>query len=126
MGWLAGVLDALFTSGCCVDDCIDLMQIHNLVDWEVHLTTLREMKAYWLIRYIGITYYSSSAYDAVESVLMSTPLDFLHIIQRDTHLNAQSQSYPTKSVVNAGQQRSTGSDAFTILNASRKTLNMLL
>lgn len=60
-------------------DCIDLMQIHNLVDWKVHLPTLRGMKASGRIRYIGITHYSGSAYDAVESVLKSTPLDFLQI-----------------------------------------------
>lgn len=60
-------------------DCIDLMQIHYLVDWKVYLPTLREMKASGRIRYISITYYSSSAYDTVESVLKSTPLDFLQI-----------------------------------------------
>ena len=33
----------------------DLMQIHNLVDWETHLETLKQMKADGKIRYIGIT-----------------------------------------------------------------------
>lgn len=33
----------------------DLMQIHNMLDWEAHLETLKEMKAEGKIRYIGIT-----------------------------------------------------------------------
>ncbi|WP_413742764.1 aldo/keto reductase [Sodalis sp. RH15] len=60
-------------------DIIDLMQIHNLLDWRTHLPTLRDMKAAGRIRYIGVTHYSSSAYDALESVLNTTPLDFLQI-----------------------------------------------
>ena len=32
---------------------IDLMQIHNLVDWRTHLTSLRRMKEEGHIRYIG-------------------------------------------------------------------------
>ena len=60
-------------------NCIDLMQIHNLVDWKTHLPTLREMKGAGRIRYIGITHYSSSAYGDVEKVLKAVPLDFLQI-----------------------------------------------
>ncbi|NDL62169.1 aldo/keto reductase [Enterobacteriales bacterium SAP-6] len=60
-------------------DSIDLMQIHNLLDWQTHLPTLRDMKAAGRIRYIGVTHYTSSAYDALESVLNTTPLDFLQI-----------------------------------------------
>jgi diketogulonate reductase-like aldo/keto reductase len=33
----------------------DLMQVHNMVDWETHLETLREWKAQGRVRYIGIT-----------------------------------------------------------------------
>src|SRR5215469_2505145 len=37
---------------------IDLMQIHNLVDWRTHLATLRKMKEAGQVRYIGITHYT--------------------------------------------------------------------
>lgn len=60
-------------------DCIDLMQIHNLVDWKTHLPTLRGMKEAGRIRYVGITHYSSSSYGEVERVLQAVPLDFLQI-----------------------------------------------
>jgi len=60
-------------------DRIDLMQIHNLVDWRVHLPTLREWKDRGRIRYLGITHYTSSAYAEVEAVLRAERLDFLQI-----------------------------------------------
>ncbi|MDI3380087.1 aldo/keto reductase [Xenophilus aerolatus] len=58
---------------------IDLMQIHNLVDWKVHLATLRDWKAKGRIRYLGITHYTPSAHDEVEAVLRTETLDFLQI-----------------------------------------------
>ena len=60
-------------------DRIDLMQIHNLVDWRTHLATLREWKQAGRIRYLGITHYTSSAYAEVEAVLRAEKLDFLQI-----------------------------------------------
>lgn len=58
---------------------IDLMQIHNLVDWQVHLATLRQWKEQGRVRYIGITHYTASAYPQVEAVLRAEQLDFLQI-----------------------------------------------
>jgi diketogulonate reductase-like aldo/keto reductase len=58
---------------------IDLMQIHNLLDWRTHLRTLREWKDAGRIRYLGITHYSSSAYDELERVMRSEPLDVLQV-----------------------------------------------
>ncbi|UVM48465.1 aldo/keto reductase [Pseudomonas sp. B21-015] len=60
-------------------DRIDLMQIHNLLDWKTHLPTLRQWKAEGRIRYIGISHYTASAYDEVEAVLQAEPMDFLQI-----------------------------------------------
>ena len=61
------------------DRRIDLMQVHNLLDWKVQLSTLRDLKSAGRIRYIGITHYSASAFAEVESVLRSETLDFLQI-----------------------------------------------
>jgi diketogulonate reductase-like aldo/keto reductase len=58
---------------------LDLLQIHNLLDWRTHLPTLRAMKADGRIRYVGITHYTSSAYREVEAVLRAEPVDFLQI-----------------------------------------------
>lgn len=60
-------------------DSIDLMQVHNLVDWRTHLATLREWKAAGRLRYIGITHYSAGAYDELAAVMRSERFDFLQI-----------------------------------------------
>jgi aryl-alcohol dehydrogenase-like predicted oxidoreductase len=58
---------------------IDLMQVHNLVDWRVQLATLRRWQEAGRVRYVGITHYTASAYPEVEAVLRAEKLDFLQI-----------------------------------------------
>jgi aryl-alcohol dehydrogenase-like predicted oxidoreductase len=56
---------------------IELMQVHNLVDVDVHLATLQEWKEQGRFRYIGITNTSQARYPAVEALLDDDRLDFL-------------------------------------------------
>jgi diketogulonate reductase-like aldo/keto reductase len=58
---------------------IDLMQVHNLLDWKTHLPTLRQWKAEGRIRSIGVTHYTPSAYRELEAVMRSEKLDFVQI-----------------------------------------------
>ena len=58
---------------------LDLMQIHNLLDWRTHLRTLREWKQAGRVRYIGVTHYTAGAYDELERVLRAEPLDFVQV-----------------------------------------------
>ena len=58
---------------------IDLMQIHNLVDWRTHLRTLRAWKEEGRIRYLGITHYSSAAYREMEMIMRAETLDFVQL-----------------------------------------------
>ncbi|MGE0313961.1 MAG: aldo/keto reductase [Lautropia sp.] len=58
-------------------EAIDLMQVHNLVDWREHLATLRDWKAAGRVRHVGVTHYTASAYDALAEVLRSERLDFV-------------------------------------------------
>jgi aryl-alcohol dehydrogenase-like predicted oxidoreductase len=58
---------------------IDLMQIHNLLDWRTHLATLRDWKQEGRIRYLGVTHYSSSAYPELEKVMRAESLDFVQL-----------------------------------------------
>ena len=58
---------------------LDLMQIHNMVDWEVHLPTLKEWKAQGRIRYIGITTSHGRRHDALEAVLKREEFDFIQV-----------------------------------------------
>lgn len=58
---------------------LDLVQIHNLLDWRTHLATLRQWKEAGRIRYLGITHYTASGYAALEQVLRSEPVDFVQL-----------------------------------------------
>jgi diketogulonate reductase-like aldo/keto reductase len=58
---------------------IDLMQIHNLLDWRTHLRTLREWKAAGRIRDLGVTHYTASAHGELERVLRDEPVDFVQV-----------------------------------------------
>lgn len=56
---------------------LDLMQVHNLVDWQTHLKTLRGWKEQGRVRYVGITHYTESAYDDLERVMRAEKPDFV-------------------------------------------------
>ena len=56
---------------------IDLMQIHNLRDWQVHIDTLVDWKAEGRIRYIGVTTSHGRYHDELEVLLEQLPLDFV-------------------------------------------------
>lgn len=58
---------------------LDLMQVHNLLDLETQLATLRAWKADGRIRYIGMTHYVESSFPEVEKILRREKLDFLQI-----------------------------------------------
>jgi aryl-alcohol dehydrogenase-like predicted oxidoreductase len=58
---------------------MDLMQVHNLVDWRTQLTTLRRWKEQGKLRYIGVTHYTESAYDQLAGVLKAEELDFVQL-----------------------------------------------
>ncbi len=60
-------------------DRIDLMQIHNLLDWQTHLPVLREMKQAGKIRYLGVTHYAHGAFGELERVLKTEALDFVQL-----------------------------------------------
>jgi len=55
----------------------DLMQIHNMLDWETHLETLKEWKAKGHIRHIGITTSHGRRHAALEQVLRNEAFDFV-------------------------------------------------
>ena len=58
---------------------MDLMQIHNLLDVDVHTRTLLDWKSRGKIRYLGITHYTASAHAEVERQLKKEKYDFLQI-----------------------------------------------
>ena len=58
---------------------IDLMQVHNLVDWKTHLPTLRAWKAEGRLRLLGVTHYTESAHGELEAVMKAERWDFVQL-----------------------------------------------
>jgi diketogulonate reductase-like aldo/keto reductase len=76
---------------------IDLMQVHNLVDWRVHLETLREWKATGRIRYLGVTHYTASAHAELEAVLQAELVDFVQFNYSVADRHAEQRLLPLAS-----------------------------
>ncbi len=60
-------------------DRIELMQIHNLVDWRTQLATLKAWKQEKRVRYLGMTHYTVGAHAELEDVMRRETLDFIQI-----------------------------------------------
>jgi diketogulonate reductase-like aldo/keto reductase len=58
---------------------MDLMQVHNLVDWRTHLDTLQSWKAEGRVRYVGVTHYTLGAFDELASIIRNRDLDFVQL-----------------------------------------------
>ena len=54
-GWQAGIRQMHRSQALWGVERFDLMQIHNMLDWQTHLATLKDWKQAGKIRYIGIT-----------------------------------------------------------------------
>lgn len=78
---------------------LDLMQVHNLVDYKTHLQTLYKWKEEGKIRYIGITHYTASAHETLERVLKSERIDFVQFNYSIRERNAE------KRLLNAARQK---------------------
>ncbi|KAA9357348.1 aldo/keto reductase [Larkinella humicola] len=73
---------------------VDLMQIHNLVDWKTHLETLKAWKASGKIRYIGITHYTDSMHDELAEIITKVPIDFVQFNYSILSRNAEKKLLP--------------------------------
>jgi diketogulonate reductase-like aldo/keto reductase len=58
---------------------VDLMQVHNLLDWKTHLRSIRRDRDAGLVRYVGVSHYTASAYPELERVIRDEPLDFVQL-----------------------------------------------
>lgn len=54
----------------------DLLQVHNLVDWQTHLDTLFDMKERGDLRYVGITTSHGRRHKSMKRVMKNYPVDF--------------------------------------------------
>ena len=77
-------------------EAIDLIQIHNLVDWRTQLATLRRMKEEGRVRYIGITHYTTGALPELARILAAEPgIDFVQLGYSLATRAAETELLPT-------------------------------
>ena len=58
---------------------LDLMQVHNLVDADTHLLTLRDWKKSGRIRYVGVTHYHAGGHGELERFIERGDIDFVQL-----------------------------------------------
>ena len=57
----------------------DLVQVHNLLNWQEHLPTLFAMKRAGQVRYVGITTSEGRRHRDVEQLMRSQAIDFVQV-----------------------------------------------
>lgn len=72
----------------------DLMQIHNMLDWETHLETLKAWKADGRIRYIGITTSHGRRHEALAEALERENFDFVQFTYNILDREAEQRLLP--------------------------------
>ena len=58
-------------------DRLELLQIHNLLDWREHLPTIHSLQQQEKVRYSGITHYRADAHAELERVLGAERFDWV-------------------------------------------------
>src|SRR5690606_16321735 len=73
---------------------LDLIQVHNLLDLQTHLKTLRRMKDEGRVRYIGITHYTVASHDDLARIIEREKLDFVQFNYSVRTRNAEKRLLP--------------------------------
>jgi aryl-alcohol dehydrogenase-like predicted oxidoreductase len=73
---------------------LDLVQVHNLLDLDVHLRTLRRWKDEGRVRYIGITHYTVAAQAQLAEIVAREKLDFVQFNYSATSPEAERRLLP--------------------------------
>lgn len=71
-----------------------LLQVHNLRDWQVQLSTLLEMKQSNQVKYVGITTSHQRRHGEVETIMKSQPIDFIQLTYNAGQRAAESRLLP--------------------------------
>ena len=73
---------------------IDLMQVHNLLDLQTQLATLRDLKQQGKIRYLGVTHYTVSSHRELEDLVRKEKLDFVQFNYSIATRDAEAKLFP--------------------------------
>ena len=75
----AGIAQMRESAALMNTEVIDLMQVHNLRDTELHMPSIREFKEDGFIRYSGLTHYRADALSDLEAEMQFFKPDFIQI-----------------------------------------------
>ena len=73
---------------------LDLVHVHNLVNWEAHLETLKERKAAGQLRYIGVTTSEGHKHDEMERALTRERFDFVQFTYNFADRRVEDRLFP--------------------------------
>ena len=72
----------------------DLVHVHNLVQWEAHLETLKELKAAGHVRYIGVTTSEGLKHAEMERALLRERFDFVQFTYNFADRRVEERLFP--------------------------------
>ncbi len=72
----------------------DLLQVHNLIDWEANLDTLEAMKEAGALRYTGVTTSHGRRHADLEEVMRRRPPDFVQLTYNIVDREAERRLLP--------------------------------
>src|SRR5439155_18494768 len=94
-GRKAGIAQMRRSAELLKSPVIDLIQVHQLLEWRTHLATLRQMKEKGQVRYIGITHYTTGSLFELARILQSEPgIDFVQCAYSLGTRNAETRLLP--------------------------------
>jgi aryl-alcohol dehydrogenase-like predicted oxidoreductase len=83
-------------------NCIDLYQIHNLLNWREHLTLLEGLRESGQVNAIGITHYSSSAFREMRQIMQSGRVASIQIPYNPVERDVEREILPLAAELNIG------------------------
>jgi diketogulonate reductase-like aldo/keto reductase len=99
--WTSGAQDGIRQMSASLQKMrrsrIDLMQVHNLQDWQTHLKTMQQWKEEGKLRYTGVTHYTAAAHDRLEQIVKAKAVDFVQFNYSIRERNAE------RSLLNAAR-----------------------
>lgn len=84
------------------DRRVELFQIHNLLNWKAHLTTLERVKNEGWILAIGATHYQASAFPEMRRVIETGRITAIQIPYNPLEREAEKDILPLAATLNLG------------------------
>ncbi len=73
---------------------VDLMQVHSMRDWELHLPSIRKLREEGKTRLIGITIHRDPGHEQMMDLMRTEDLDFIQVNYNLLERNAANQILP--------------------------------